>query len=780
MAQKIRTVSVNLPPQSLGTALSRLAEQAELEMILPTELVVGKTSPAVAGDMSADRALSRVLTGSGLDYSFTGANTVIIAKPDDDTDVIAPDGSLLLETITIQAGGAMTEGTGSYASGAVTLMKGAQSLKEIPQSVTVITRQRMDDQRLDTVEKALANTPGVEQRARPGGGQDTYIRGFQTETMQYNGVPLSRYFNWGNELTASAAYLDRVEVLRGAQGLLEGAGNPAGSVNLVRKRGLDQPAFAVESRLGSWDTYGMRVDAGGPLDGGRLRSRAVLDYERRDSFLDTVQDHNLNGYLALDYDLTPDTTLGFGVSHARLSGNSALYQGVPRYADGTDLGLLRSAYVGAGWNDALRRETQIFADIEHRFNNDWKLNVSAAHIRDSWDATTSHAVGLVAPGTRYVTANGFVYDYGSRTSGIDINLGGRFMALGMEHDLLVGANHSRQKRDDGYLQYFQYTTYDVFNPDHDTPPLSAFNPTDDVRQIAITSQSGAYGMLRSHLTESATLILGARLSWYDFDVAGSGMGWNDASEVHEDAAFAPYAGYVHDLTPNWTAYASYARIFDPQTATDAERTPLPPTRGHAYEIGLKGELLDGNVTTALALYRVEQENRAVTDYGSPMNCGGWYCSKAAGKVRSEGFEAEIHGAMTPDLQISAGYTYNRNKILQDDDTDVIGTPFDYASPRHILRLWATYRLPGDRWTVGGGVNYQSERKTPSATMLNPVQGGYSVWNAMASYKVNDQWSAILNVENLFDKDYYRNIDNAYYFSYRGEPRKLTLTMRATF
>ncbi|MFV0455743.1 MAG: TonB-dependent receptor domain-containing protein, partial [Pseudomonas sp.] len=159
----------------------------------------------------------------------------------------------------------------------------------------------------------------------------------------------------------------------------------------------------------------------------------------------------------------------------------------------------------------------------------------------------------------------------------------------------------------------------------------------------------------------------------------------------------------------------------------AQRTVLPPMTGVAYESGIKGELFDGALNTSLAVYRVEQNDRAVTDYDSPMVCDGWYCSRAAGKVRSEGFEVEAHGELVQGWQISGGYTYNRNEYLDDADKNLIGKPFNYG-PKHIFRLWSDYQLPGEfgRWRVGAGVNYRSEQKTDSTTRPNPVQGGYSI------------------------------------------------------
>ena len=643
----------------------------------------------------------------------------------------------------------------------------------------------MDDQGLDTLTDVLEQTPGITLRKRPNGGNDIYARGFLTETLQYDGIPLSRYHNWGNSLVASSVHLDRIEVLRGAQGLLEGAGNPAGAVNLVRKRGLAESALVVEGRVGSWDHYGTRLDVGGPLNQeGTLRGRAVLDYEDKKSFLDTVWDRNLNVYAALDFDATPDTTIGVGMAHARLKGNSALYPGVPRYADGTDLGLSRSAYIAAGWNAVDRRETQLFLDLEHRFNDNWKLKAAAAQVRENFDAVESHANGRVAVGGSTINGVGYRYDDSATSQGLDIHLSGQLQALGLTHDVIIGGNYAKQERNDGLVQYWNYTTYDVFDPDHNTPRLSTYPPSGSWDQGADTTQKGLYALLRSHLTERATLVLGGRASWYEFsDLSVSRAGGDTyATATKENGEFTPYGGLVYALTPHWSAYASYAGIFNPQTAMNAQRQVLEPMTGNHYETGIKGELLGGALLTTLAIYRTEQENRAVEDYDSPMVCDGWYCSRAAGKVRSEGVEIEAHGELAQGWQVSGGYTYGRNKYLDDADPALIGKPFDYITPRHMLRLWSNYRLPGElsRWQLGLGATYRSQQKTSSSTMLNPVQGGYTVWNARVAYQIDQTWSAALNIDNLLDKKYYASISDNYFYNHVGEPRRFLLTVRGSF
>jgi len=782
-ADAAAVAAYDIPAGPLDVALARFGQASGALLSFPPELAAGRRSPGVSGRHSAPEALARLLAGTGLEaVPQANGGYTLRALP-------AAPGPTTLQPVKVTAqaeASATTEGSGSYAASGATLFKGSQALKDIPQSITVVTRQRMDDQRLDTLDEVLAHTTGVTLVKRPGGGSDIYSRGFMTNTLQYDGVPLQRASTWGNAFAGSSVYLDRVEVMRGAQGLLEGAGNPAGSVNLVRKRGMAERALNVEGRVGSWDNYGTRLEAGGPLnEAGTLRSRVVLDYEDRDYFVDTIHERNLNAYAALDLDLTPDTTVGIGLVHSVVKGNKSLYDGLPRYANGRAIDLPRSTYIGASWNDAERRETQALLDLEHRLAPDWKLKVAGAYIEESWDATQSVFNGLVAVGGNTVNGTGYIYDYRARNFGLDAHLSGTFKAFGMAHELVVGGNYSEHERDDGYTQYWSYTTYNVFNINRDALRFDGLTPSAIVGSNTNIRQHGFYGMLRSHLTDKLTLVLGSRASWYTYAYENWYASTFERTTMKENGRLTPYAGIVYALTPQWSAYASYADIFQPQSETDIQHRTLDPIIGVNYEAGIKGELFDGKLNTSLALFRIEQENRAVTDYDSPAICGATadaYCARQAGKVRSEGFELEASGQPMPNWQLSAGYTYSRNEYLKDTVATNVGRPFDYNTPRHMLRVWSDWQLTGElsKWRAGLGVDYRSEQRTASNTLLNPVQGAYAIWNARLGYQIDKTWSASLNIQNLFDRHYYSFIRSNYFATHVGEPRNFLLTVRGKF
>ncbi|MEG0224660.1 MAG: TonB-dependent siderophore receptor [Comamonas sp.] len=771
-------LSFDIAAQPLPAALSVFARQTGLQLAFPPELVQGKQGHAVAGARDVRSALNELLSGTGLQGDIQGKTLVIQPVPASSATTLA--------TVTVAAradGRAISEGSQSYAARGATIGKMELALKEIPQSVSVVTRQRMDDQNLTTLGELLDHTTGITTLQTPAGGKSFAARGFNLNTVQYDGVPLSRQrYSSASHLAVGTAFLDRVEVLRGAQGLLEGAGSPGGAVNLVRKRGTDEKQVLFTGRAGSWDHYGGQLDVAGPLNEERtLRGRAVVDYDDQHSYVDIKKERNLGLYAALDYDLSRDTTIGVGFSATQVRA-TPFFWGVPRYSNRADLGLDRSTFLGARWNRWSQDEKTVFFDLEHRFNDDWRLKVAAIHIEEENYQKYMVGFGAVNPTTRLGT-RGMTYemDNTNRHSGIDANLQGRFEAWGLRHSLTVGANASRLTSRTAQSVLSNVSAIDVFAPNPDVAEPSAAAMA--AAGVALTgydpiTQRGAYGVLRSRLNEQLTLVLGARASWYDYEYR-SGANLANVSASKESGKITPYGGLIYALGPQWSVYASYADIFNPQTARTVEGAALKPEVGANYEAGVKGELLDGALNASLAVFRRDQSHRAVTDYDAGETaCGGDYCYRAAGKVRSQGLEAEVNGSLTPNWKLYAGYTYQDLKYR----TDAVnaGKRFNPEIPQHILRLWSDYRLPGD-WknlSLGGGVNLQTGTYSSN---YNQRQGGYALWNARLAYRINPTWTAAVNVTNLFDKTYYsRFLDGNTYGNYYGTPRSVLVTAQARF
>src|SRR5471032_929808 len=298
------TISYTIPAGPLAAALNRYAQQSGVSIAIDASKVQGLTTAGLQGSYAIDEGFAVLLRGSGYAIGKTATGYVLVAAPVPTSAAassVAVERSMPAITVIGQAEqGATTEGSGSYTARAISLGKGEQAMKDIPQSVSVLTRQRLDDQGITDLREAVNNVTGVVGVHGVGPGVVITARGFQIDQWQYDGVPIDRNTyalgNWGKE---NMAIYDRLEVLRGASSLLQGTGSPGGSVNLVRKRPLATRQFAVTARAGSWDHYGAQFDASSPLNAeGTLRGRAVIDEDDSHSFVDQVWSKSRTLYAA--------------------------------------------------------------------------------------------------------------------------------------------------------------------------------------------------------------------------------------------------------------------------------------------------------------------------------------------------------------------------------------------------------------------------------------------------------------------------------------------------
>ncbi len=492
----------------------------------------------------------------------------------------------------------------------------------------MITRQQLDEQNAHTLAEAMRYATGITVAGYGTGTDNVSSRGYDFNSYQIDGMPVGAgQGTWTTSFFDMALY-DRVEIWRGPTGLLDGAGDPGGTLNFVRKRARRQFQASGALSAGSWDAYRGELDVTGPLsEGGRLRGRAVAVYDDSQSFTDYVYSEKKVVYGTLAYDLTDRTTLTAGAAHQ--SGDFRPFYGVSILPDGELAHLSRSTFVGADWGYKDDATTSVFAELAHALENGGRATVSARRLRrraDSkhlgWGATP------IDPNTGQVGMLPIAIETEEVDTAVDAHLNLPFAAFGGQHELLVGANWRRNRRDVGYnaASYGQGIVYqDIFNPDVHVPePDLAVQSTTE----ATTEQSALYGQVRLRPLENTTVLLGGQLAWWNTEDR-----LNDQAEQSRPREFVPYAGVVQDLTRRLSAYASYSTIFAPQTSRDRNDDILEPREGRQYEIGLKAEGLTRRITAQAALFRIEDRNRSMTDPAAPPGAG---YAIAAGEVVSEG------------------------------------------------------------------------------------------------------------------------------------------------
>lgn len=735
----------------------------------------------------AIRSAPRTVLGSAVAVAvFMSAHGASAAEPAQLQNEVAgktsQEGATLPAlTVTGRVDSSATEGTGSYTTGetaAATRMP--LSLNETPQAVTVITRQRMDDQQLNSVQGVLDNTTGISSYQSDSERTSFYSRGFLINNVQYDGIPtvVGNVVNGSGIGSLDTAFYDRVEVVRGASGLLTGTGNPSAAINLVRKRPTREFSASASLGAGSWDTYRGMGDISTPLtEDGRIRARMVGTYQDGHSYVDGYKPDKKGFYGIVEADLTPHTTLGLGFDYQDIMPKGSTWGGLPLwFSDGTQAEYSGSKNYAQDWSHSDNTLKTAFAEIEHRFDNGWNIRAVANQYRTEYDAELLGVVGRPDRATGLGS-----YPYGafpvalasegrSRQNTVDVMASGPFELLGRQHDLVVGATSSRRTADQEdiapfYAGFAPVNVYDLSTPF----PRPDFEAMASIPTRTLIKQSGVYSAARFSLAEPLKLIVGGRFSNYEIDdtVSGTSLHYKKSSK------FTPYAGLIYDIDRTYSAYVSYTGIFNPQTDyRDRKGNVLTPSKGTTKEIGLKGAYMEGRLNASVALFDTELDNAAQMLAGT-YTPGGAQAYKGADGTKSRGIELDLQGELARGWNIYAGIAHF---TAQDGD----GVRLNSQIPRTQAQLFSTYQLQGEwnKLTLGGGVKWQSrfyQAPNTGTSSLGGEQNSYALASLVARYAFTKKTNVAVNLNNVFDKKYALQKGDFDTVGY-GTPRNVMVTL----
>ncbi|KAA0942527.1 MULTISPECIES: TonB-dependent siderophore receptor [unclassified Pseudomonas] len=705
----------------------------------------------------------------------------------------AKDLELASTNITADSLGSDTEGTGSYTTGAMsTATRLNLSIKETPQSVSVITRQQMDDFKLGTLSEVMNQTTGVVVQRNDSERFNFYSRGYSIQNFQIDGM-LNTFS--GLKSDSDTVIYDRIEVVRGATGLTTGAGDPSGTINMVRKRPTHEWAAKIGGSAGSYDNYYSYVDVGGPLGfDGRLRGRTVLAYRDSKSFRDRYALERKVGYGILEADLSEDTVLAVGYDYQDKQIEGATWGSVPYWNSlGDKANMPRSNNITTPWSNWPLTDRTLFATVDQRLANDWRLKAAYTHRESETDGKVYYGGGgYPNPDRSGISAYSSHFSGDDKMDAVDFNIAGAYSLLGREHEAMIGYGQARHRDSspyiiegdmpDNYLEIPDWAnTGDIPEFPDETTSMDANNSS--------TYQKAGYLATRLSLNDAWHAVLGSRYgSWKtsssNYDYEGRQLVKVHPSSQTQNDVWTPYAGLLYDINQDFTAYVSYTDIFKPQTQKDVSDKYLEPIVGKSYELGLKGSLLNDRLTFSSAVFRTIQDNVAEIDDSIPLGPNGQQYYKSGGVGNKvQGFELEIAGEVLPDWNVKAGYTYTHSVNGEKERNNT-------AQPLNLLRTSTTYRLPG-QWralTVGAGVNWQSDiyryagrpvgRDADGDIITQSTairQEAYALVNLMSRYEFDKHLSASLNVNNFFDKKYYNNV-GFYNGVYWGDPRTMTLSL----
>ena len=778
---------LNVPAGPLETVLLAIGRQAGVQFAYDSRLTQGRRSPGVRDARAPAQAVAQALAGTGLSHSFTGPAEVRIWAPGAQTAPAAA-GAVVLDPVTLQAGGGRSEGSGAYSFDAPTATATGLALtaRETPQAISVVTDQQIRDSGALVLKDTLNQTPGVNIASQFGDARWNYFaRGSQISNLQYDGVAQPGAW-WGQEGSMNEMVIyDRVEVVRGATGLKEGPGNPAASVNLVRKRPLDQAQTSLGTTAYDYGSASVTLDLSRVLSkDGAVRGR-LLGYALGGDTWRAAQGHKTGLiYGALDIDLGPDTTLGLGLSRQADRIDGYAWGGFWLRPDGGAYDFGPRDNAGAAWEYLSRRQTVAYADLTHRLANGWDLRLAGRLADGKRDRLGGYGKRL-EDGT--LARDGYYAPGFEKSASIGATATGSIDAFGRSHDLAFGADWSRIRTGMKGDTFYTLPILDPSRPDTWAHP----RPTRDhvVRWDTAdsTTQWGLFASGRFEISPALHVITGGRLAWYDYkDVSGNPQeGPPNHSGFSVDAQAIPYLGLVYDLNDQWTAYASYTEIFLPQSAVDVRGSRLPPATGRNAELGLKASLLDGALNASVALYDTRQDGlpEEVTPSSLcavPANG----CSRPAETVTTRGLDFEINGAPAPGWNLGLGYTYADSGYSAGPND---GKRFNPDTvPRHLAKLNATYAFGGalEGLTLGGALRAQSgiyaEGIAANGALVRQRQGGYAVVDVMARYDLGQDTTLQVNVDNLLDRDYLTGLGVSWPNTFFGQPRTLSLTLNRSF
>lgn len=710
-----------------------------------------------------------------------------------------PAPTVLKEVVVTDGHDATTEGTGSYTTRAPLSSSTRLGLtpRETPQSLSVITRERMEEQGLQTLSETMQATTGVYVSYTDSERISYSARGYNINNFQVDGM--LNTFGGSLKTNGDNVVYDRIEVLRGAAGLTVGAGDPSATINQVRKRPTTQFQGSAAVRVG---TYGLRrgeVDLSGPLAfDGKIRGRFVAAQQKSDSFRPFYEQKLDALYGIVEADVGPDTVVSLGYERQKSDPRGATWGTVLYWnADGSVANLpydLNLSTPWASWNIVEKKTT---ATLDHRFNADWRLRAALTHSARVQDGHLYFGYG----NNPRPDGSGITVAYGRFPSDetmnvVDLNMEGKFDAFGRRHDVVFGWGQNKRTTDSlrvtlgsmpaSYSQIPDWRTWTgnvpIFPTTIEPVPTS----------IGTIEQKAGYAATRLHITDPLKVILGVRYGEYETrtnNYAATGA-LSSTSGYRNDGIYTPYAGVLYDLTPEWTAYGAYTDIFQPQNYRDKGNAILDPVVGKSIEAGIKGELFDKRMNVSAAIFKSTKDNVAEIDDSVAPNSlpGGVQAYRATGKGNKvDGLEFEASGQISRQWNLSAGYSHTRSRTA-------LGVATNTVIPRNLLRLFTTYKFgDGQRWTVGGGINWQSsfwnaaQRPTGALTATGaPVtvtsridQGAVVIGSLMASYRINDHLTASVNVNNLLNKHYYNRV-GFYNGVHWSDPRTASFTLRGTF
>lgn len=640
------------------------------------------------------------------------------------------------------------------------------ALHETPQSVSVVPKDVLQDTGATRLQDGLDYAGGVGRANNFGGqGLTTFtVRGFTTGEFYRNGFPINR----GYPNAPDANTVERLEVIRGPASSLYGRGDPGGTFNVVSKQPLPESKVTLGSQFDDQGMHRATLDATGPLNqDGSLAYRLNLLGEGGESFRDDVESERYDVAPVLSWQVNDSTNIVFEGDFMR--NNHPLDRGLTRYPTQTG-SASRDTYIWEKGSDNLLHNDNNMAQVrfEHLLNDNWTLGGGFQYLDGSLKGNAVEATSAPADGrTLQRNFNYRKLEWTDRDW--QLNLTGHFDTGGFSHTLLTGVEYENYHYSSIIRRSTAPYTIDIYDPvpGQPRPELAAVPTTWDSEKL----ETWAYFIQdQVALTERLKALAGVRFERFEHD-------YDDKRPVNRDFSkgengVTPRFGLIYDLTDTVAVYANTARSFKPNSGASLQGSGFDPEKGKSYELGVKWEAPDRQLSVDAAIYHIVKENVLTRDPADPNY------NLAAGEVRSRGLDINIAGNLTPEWRVIGGYAYVDAEVTKDNRLPT-GTRLANI-PRNSFSLLNTYEFQdglAKGLGLGVGVKYVDDRNGQTeAVTYNMDQ--YTVVDLLAFYKVNDNIRLNLDLKNLFNKEYDEGAFNLY--AYPGAPRTVQAGVSYTF
>lgn len=769
--------SYNLPAAPLSTTLNQIASQAGIALALDPSLASGRTSAPVSGQYDGVGALQAALRGTGLQLQQSSAGTYSL--------VAAPEGTLALPETSVNARSdyesAWGPATGFTATRTAAGTKTDTPIVEVPRSMSVITREQLDDRQVLNLNDALRYTAGVQSS---GYGSDTRadwlrVRGFDP-TQFLDGLPLPKG-SFANP-KVEPWNLERIAVLRGPASSVYGQTPPGGMLDMVSRRPQAESAHQIEAQVGSNNHRQINFDSTGKIDDqGQFLYRVSGVVRDSGAPTDHVPDKRYNLAPSLTWNMDEDTSLTFITQFTRddtgISGQFLPLQGTKLGSPAGDISHHKNLG-DPGWEFYDRTYYALGYAFEHRLNDVWQFRQNLRYTKSDLSFQGINVATMnndtIQPDGTVPRETGIVNEDISQFA-VDNNFQADFQTGALSHTLLIGLDHQRSNTNYrwDYGLSPSVPPGNVINPPYgqDFSKVDYFTMYDYGQKIR---QTGFYVQDQIAL-DNWRLTLGGREDWVHTGTTFHNQ--NDATSTERDKAFTGNVGLSYVFDNGVTPYISYTESFQPTTgAAVASTDSFKPTEGRQYEVGIKYQPVGSKNLYTAAVYDLRQDNVKVTEGN---------ITQQVGQLQVRGLELEATTQVTENLKLIGSYSYTDTEILKGAANEQ-GNRMALI-PRNQATLWADYTWHSgllDGFGVGGGVRYVGDNYGNTTNTDLGYVGSYTVYDASVHYDLGRKVSTLkgmtvaVEAKNLFNKDYLANCDG--YWCYYGDERNVVASVNYKF